>query len=988
MIPKILPHSKGSLKRNLMILFVGIIFISLISVTGYYYVETSKQIDERFRQNLIQTELGLKSASDRITKGQMLWEATYKKPLLAVTNLVLKEYERSSRTPSEMNFDDIINRIDPAYKDRIDIMLINTSGVAEYSTNKKDLYLNFSKWGPFYQTITDMRMNDTFRLDRAVRGFDSDNPWRIFGYQPTSDHQYLIQTTYRIYDDYTKERSELSLHALVTQVLNQHPWVLALDLIGSTGMITSRLDENPVQADPHDAEIAQEVYTTHETRDFPDERNQTRTRFFFIESGDNVSPASAYIDHVAKIVYSTQHYEQEKGSLLTLAISLILIAIILAFALAYLLSRYIFSPVDTLLADLDEISRGNLNHQIRPSRHLEINRINDAVSRMVESIRGSIRSLEISEKRYSTLFSNASDAIILWNGQRVIHANPAAFTLFGWDENIGETAGSTPNEMIRYILQRKNPEEDEWNMNTDISGKGACTLNIRLVRLVLEDLPMDLIQIRDITRETRMHEEIHRLADIVKNTQAGIMAGPVHAPDIVNEAYARIHGCTQEEAIEGGFFGFVHPDYKEDIPVWIGIATERGHMTGEAIRVRKDGSEFPALHDLTIVKDAHHEPYLILNVQDISDQIKVWNLTLEKEALSDSLNLLSGILDSLPDPTFVIDISGYVLAWNKAMTVFSGRSEEEIRAGKMSHAQVVYGEDRPMLIDKIIRPDLDISRYYTNVNEENGIYSAEVINHDRDGKIRYTWAIAGPLYDSKGSMIGAIETIRDITELKEAMKKESELANKLMLLSSLTRHDIRNKVTVIDGFRFFAENETDNPKIKEILAHQKNAIQDIGKLIDFSKAYQEIGIHEPVWHNVRELFERAVRQVSSDLKAVCDIPSLEVYADALIYQVFYNLAENSLRHGDHVTTIRLYADMSGESPLFIYEDDGQGIVDTEKEQIFLRGYGKNTGLGLFLIREILAITGITIVEHGIYGQGVRFEMKIPPDHFRFIDQME
>jgi hypothetical protein len=125
-----------------------------------------------------------------------------------------------------------------------------------------------------------MRMNDTFRLDRAVRGFNSDNPWRIFGYQPTPDHQYLIQTTYRIYDDYTKERSELSLHALVTQVLNQHPWVLALDLIGSTGMITSRLDENPVQADPHDAEIAQEVYTTHETRDFPDERNQTRTRFF------------------------------------------------------------------------------------------------------------------------------------------------------------------------------------------------------------------------------------------------------------------------------------------------------------------------------------------------------------------------------------------------------------------------------------------------------------------------------------------------------------------------------------------------------------------------------------------------------------------------------------------------------------------------------------------------------------------------------------
>ena len=85
----------------------------------------------------------------------------------------------------------------------------------------------------------------------------------------------------------------------------------------------------------------------------------------------------------------------------------------------------------------------------------------------------------------------------------------------------------------------------------------------------------------------------------------------------------------------------------------------------------------------------------------------------------------------------MIDISGHVLAWNKAMTVISGRSEEEIRAGKMSHAQAVYGEDRPMLIDKIIRPDLDISRYYTNVNEENGNFAADLINHCAKRKIRY-----------------------------------------------------------------------------------------------------------------------------------------------------------------------------------------------------------------------------------------------------------
>lgn len=988
MIPKIPSRSGISLKRSLMALFIIIILISLISITGYYYNETSRQIDDRFHQDLNQTELLLKSASDRITKGQMLWEATYKKPLVAVTQLVLEEYERSSRTPSAINFEEVLSRADPEYRDRIDVMLINASGVAEFATNKKDLNLDFSNWGPFYQTITDMRMNDSFRLDRAVRGFDTDNPWRIFAYQPTPDHQYLIETTYRIYDDYSAERNELSYNTLVTQVLNQHPQVLALDLIGSTGMIISQLDEIPVPADSEDAQIAQEIYVSQTSRDFVDEKNQTLTRFFFIDSGDNESPASAYIDHVAKMVFSTKNYQQEKGHLLSLALSLLFISIVLAFILAYLLSRFIFSPVDTLLEDLDEISKGNLNHPIRPSRHLEINRITDAVSQMVKSIRNSIRSLELSEKRYFSLFSNASDAIILWSDDGVVHANPAAYSLFGWDEKPEDKSGSFRNETIRNILGKKGIDEGEWDQRIEIHGRGARNLNIRQVRIILDDVPMDLIQIRDVTVETRMHEEIHRLADIVRNTQAGIMAGPLEAPHIVNEAYARMHECTNEEALKDKFFGPIHQDYKEDIPVWIRIATERGHMTGEAIRIRRDGSEFPALHDLTIMMDEHHEPYLILNVQDISDQIKVWNLTLEKEALSDSINLLSSILDSLPDPTFVIDSSGNVLAWNKAMTIFSGQSEEEIRAGMISYSQAVYGDERPMLIDKIIRPDMDISPYYTNVMEENGIYSAEVINHETGGKSRYNWALAGPLYDSKGVMIGAIETIRDITDLKEAIKKQSELANKLMLLSSLTRHDIRNKVTVIDGFRFFAESETQDPKILEILTLQKKAVQDIGKLIDFSKSYQEIGIQEPVWHNVRELFERAVRQVSFDLKVESDIPSLEVYADALIYQVFYNLAENSLRHGDHVTTIRLHADKTDGACLLLFEDDGQGISEKEKEQIFLRGYGKNTGLGLFLIREILAITGITIVENGISGQGVRFEMNIPPDHFRFTEQKE
>jgi signal transduction histidine kinase len=66
----------------------------------------------------------------------------------------------------------------------------------------------------------------------------------------------------------------------------------------------------------------------------------------------------------------------------------------------------------------------------------------------------------------------------------------------------------------------------------------------------------------------------------------------------------------------------------------------------------------------------------------------------------------------------------------------------------------------------------------------------------------------------------------------------------------------------------------------------------------------------------------------------------------------------------------------------VCEDDGDGIIAEEKEKIFERGFGKNTGLGLALSREILAITGITITETGEPGKGARFEIAVPKGMWR------
>ncbi|MFA6226268.1 MAG: ATP-binding protein [Methanoregula sp.] len=114
-----------------------------------------------------------------------------------------------------------------------------------------------------------------------------------------------------------------------------------------------------------------------------------------------------------------------------------------------------------------------------------------------------------------------------------------------------------------------------------------------------------------------------------------------------------------------------------------------------------------------------------------------------------------------------------------------------------------------------------------------------------------------------------------------------------------------------------------------------------------------------------------------------DIPSgREVFADSLIVKVLYNLIDNTIRHGGRNTTIRFSAEARNGDLIIICEDDGEGVVTEEKERIFDRAFGKNTGFGLPISRESLNITDITMKDTGEPGKGARFEIVVPPVTFR------
>jgi signal transduction histidine kinase len=110
--------------------------------------------------------------------------------------------------------------------------------------------------------------------------------------------------------------------------------------------------------------------------------------------------------------------------------------------------------------------------------------------------------------------------------------------------------------------------------------------------------------------------------------------------------------------------------------------------------------------------------------------------------------------------------------------------------------------------------------------------------------------------------------------------------------------------------------------------------------------------------------------------------NLEILADPWLNKVFFNLIDNTLRYAERVTKITVSYHESEDGLDLLFEDNGIGIPSGEKEKIFERGYGKNIGYGLFMVREILAITDLTIRENGEPGKGARYEIHVPKRYYR------
>lgn len=266
--------------------------------------------------------------------------------------------------------------------------------------------------------------------------------------------------------------------------------------------------------------------------------------------------------------------------------------------------------------------------------------------------------------------------------------------------------------------------------------------------------------------------------------------------------------------------------------------------------------------------------------------------------------------------------------------------------------------------------------------------------------------------DGTGRPLRMTGITQEITEIRRYQEALQEANRKLKLLSSITRHDIQNQISALSGYAHLLREVVPwDPATDGYIDRIAELAETIKRQLAFTRDYQEMGVKAPEWQQVGEVVRRAAASSPAEIsrgqvRLEVETGTLEVFADPMLEKVFTNLLENAVSHGGGVTGVRVSFFERGRGVeaedgdgrggvgergggdegegVIVVEDDGLGVPAGIKARIFDQAFGRHTGYGLFLSREILGITGMTITETGEEGKGARFEISVPRESYRCV----
>lgn len=431
----------------------------------------------------------------------------------------------------------------------------------------------------------------------------------------------------------------------------------------------------------------------------------------------------------------------------------------------------------------------------------------------------------------------------------------------------------------------------------------------------------------------------------------------------VNPSVSDVLGYNPEEIIGKSILTIIPEELRKKI--------------SETITSRLNGNEMAMYETDLITKDKKRITVIVRGTsieyqKGIAILLVLTDITERKSferALKENEIKFVSIFKETPDPIIIINSQNRIINVNMGFEKVFGQSHREIIGKKIEETAL------SLLSTLIIPPDqgdnLDIHVVRKEITFKNNVGSpfiAEV-------------ALSHITIQNEPCIL---IQIHDIDQIRRAHEAIAQVNHKLKILNSITRHDILNLVMIAYSYSDILEDEIADTQMALKLNAIKNATREIQYLIEFTGYYQNLGNSAPSWQSIEEILQKhSIQELLSGITLISEIMGLRIFADKMLEKVIYNLIDNSIRHGTNISFIRFTSYKKGDSLFVCYEDNGGGIQRDDKEKIFNKGFGKNTGLGLFLIREILSITGILIHETGEYGTGVRFEMQVPNGKFKW-----
>ena len=481
-------------------------------------------------------------------------------------------------------------------------------------------------------------------------------------------------------------------------------------------------------------------------------------------------------------------------------------------------------------------------------------------------------SLPVPEATMAAVLEQVSDFIVMADPALLVtYCSPSFYTVSGYEpektrnRSLDRLFEPGSIALIRRLLSKETEVIHPVELTLHARDGHDVFLETRLS--VLRDAkggPAGVLLVsREITDHSRVETSLrlieHRYQELFESSNDAIMILDKEGFFDCNQKTLDVFSCPSKES-----FATFHPsdlsppvqpngdDSVEAANRMIDLAMEKGNHAFPWVHRRLTGELFPA--EVSMSRLALEGRWVIQAVvRDVTDRIRA-----EEESLN-AERRFADIINFLPDPTFAVDLEGRVIAWNRAMEKLTGvRGNDMMGKGNYEYALPFYRKRRPLIIDILLKNKPEETKKYQKVHwEEGALYYENDSAIEVGGRNRYLWSKASLIYDHSDRVIGAIQTIRDVTDRKEmdltVMESEKKFRtlfesshDAIMMLDKKSFFDCNEKTLEIYGFRSKEEFVKYHPgEVSPAFQPDGEAsIEKANRMIDLA---QENGSHAFTW---------------------------------------------------------------------------------------------------------------------------------------------